>query len=179
VLTVSGLGLVDGIEVDTCWRVPTSRHPLYDTWFGMCRRCLDPRDARFTRYGGRGIGVCGQWLQFASFRDEIERLLGPRPEGMRLDRDDTDGDYEPGKCPVGHQLRAEEQALTGSDPVCQPPIVSAADSDQPPAGASAAATKAASSSTDQPWWYLARGIGLIVAALAALMTRRRRTPQTG
>ena len=66
----------------------------------------------------------------------------------------------------------------------KPPLVCASDSDQLPAGASAqaAAAKAASSSTDQPWWYLASGIGgigLIVAALAALMTRRRRTPQTG
>jgi uncharacterized repeat protein (TIGR01451 family) len=66
----------------------------------------------------------------------------------------------------------------------KPPIVCTSDSDQLPAGASAeaAAAKAASSSTDQPLWYLASGIGgigLIVAALAALMTRRRRTPQTG
>ena len=96
VLTGYRLRRVAASEVDTCWRVPTSRHPLYDTWYGMRRRCLDPRDARYKRYGGRGIGVCGPWLDFASFRDDIEHLLGPRPEGMRLDRIDNDGDYEPG-----------------------------------------------------------------------------------
>jgi len=86
--------------------------------------------------------------------------------------------------PTPKELLRLASVACASTSASKPPIVCASDSDQLPAGASAeaAATKAASSSTDQPWWYLASGIGgigLIVAALAALMTRRRRTPQTG
>jgi hypothetical protein len=73
-----------------------SRHPLYGTWKKMHRRCENPRVKDYPNYGGRGIRVCGEWREVAGFVAWIEANLGPRPDGMSLDRIHPDGDYEPG-----------------------------------------------------------------------------------
>lgn len=73
-----------------------SRHPFYPVWNGMLDRCENPDSTAYHRYGGRGITVCSQWHSAASFIGDIERLLGPRPEGCSLDRIDNDQGYEPG-----------------------------------------------------------------------------------
>lgn len=73
----------------------TRRTPTYNSWKAMIRRCTDPNSNGWKYYGGRGITVCDDWLHnFATFLDE----MGERPEGMTLDRIDSDGNYEPGNC---------------------------------------------------------------------------------
>ena len=42
---------------------------------------------------GRGIRVCDRWHDVALFISDIERWLGPRPEGMTLDRIMNAHDY--------------------------------------------------------------------------------------
>jgi hypothetical protein len=74
-----------------------SRHPLYQTWNGMLRRCEDPANVNYRLYGARGITVCPEWHDVAVFIADIERLLGPRPIRATLDRIDPDGPYAPGK----------------------------------------------------------------------------------
>lgn len=54
---------------------------------GAKRRCADPT---YGNYGGRGIKFL-----FKSF-SEFYAHIGPRPEGMTLDRIDNDGHYEIG-----------------------------------------------------------------------------------
>jgi hypothetical protein len=74
-----------------------SRHPLYDPWYTMIQRCENPAARNYKHYGGRGIKVCPEWHDVAVFIAWIEANLGPRPEGMTLDRwPDNDGDYKPG-----------------------------------------------------------------------------------
>jgi hypothetical protein len=69
--------------------------PVYWVWSSMKARCLNPKDSHFAHYGGRGITVCERWRQsFAAFRDD----MGPRPEGLEIDRINNDGNYEPGNC---------------------------------------------------------------------------------
>jgi hypothetical protein len=71
-----------------------SRHPLFDTWRKMIARCHDPEHHAYSRYGGRGIIVCDRWRDVRLFIDDIERALGPRPEGRTLDRVDNNGNYD-------------------------------------------------------------------------------------
>lgn len=71
-------------------------HPLYATWWNMIRRCENPVARGYARYGGCGIKVCDDWHDLAVFVADIERILGPRPEGMTLDRREVRGNYEPG-----------------------------------------------------------------------------------
>lgn len=67
----------------------------YSSWRAMKKRCADPEDDSFHRYGGRGIKVCDKWLKdFDAFLSD----LGPRPIGTTLDRIDGNGHYEPGNC---------------------------------------------------------------------------------
>lgn len=72
-------------------------HPLYAVHHGMMQRCYRADHPAFHRYGGRGITVCERWHDLRLFITDIERILGPRPEGMTLDRwPDNDGHYELG-----------------------------------------------------------------------------------
>lgn len=68
----------------------------YSAWSKMIRRCVDPKDAAFRNYGGRGIKVCKKWLN--SFENFLADM-GPRPSAEHsIDRIDNDGNYEPGNC---------------------------------------------------------------------------------
>lgn len=68
--------------------------PTYGTWRNMRRRCFDPEHERYADYGGRGITVCEQWLEFDAFLED----MGERPLGTTIDRIDVNGNYEPTNC---------------------------------------------------------------------------------
>ena len=70
-------------------------HYLYETWHTMLRRCHDPRQVDYKRYGARGITVCERWREnFAFFVAD----MGERPIGYTLDRIDNDGEYSSANC---------------------------------------------------------------------------------
>jgi hypothetical protein len=71
-----------------------SKHPLYDTWRGMIRRCSDIKNKEYKNYGGRGIRVCERWAN--NFYDFVNDVW-PKPVGdLTLDRINNNGNYEPG-----------------------------------------------------------------------------------
>lgn len=70
-----------------------SHTPVYYVWQSMIQRCHDPANKSFPRYGGKGIQVCQEWREsFVAFMS----YMGPRPEGLTLDRIDSKGNYEQG-----------------------------------------------------------------------------------
>lgn len=70
---------------------------IYTSWEGMKQRCLNPKNQRYEYYGGRGITICDRWSGKHGFENFLEDM-GPKPEGLSIDRKDNDGNYEPGNC---------------------------------------------------------------------------------
>jgi hypothetical protein len=68
--------------------------PVYNVWYQMLHRCLNPKNKRWDHYGGRGVKVCDRWLVFGNFVKD----MGDPPVGMTLDRKDNDGNYTPENC---------------------------------------------------------------------------------
>ena len=69
--------------------------PEYASWHGMKQRCLNPRNARFEYYGGRGIKICKRWKNsFTNFLAD----MGSRPANMTLGRIKNDGNYSRKNC---------------------------------------------------------------------------------
>lgn len=67
----------------------------YWSWHNAKRRCSDPNNEKFHRYGARGISMCPEWLNdFGAFFAH----MGPCPDRHTLDRIDNDKGYEPGNC---------------------------------------------------------------------------------
>lgn len=66
----------------------------YNTWRSMIRRCTVVTDKDYPRYGGRGITVCDEWLDYAKFSADMGE-----PEGSQtLDRIDPYGNYNKENC---------------------------------------------------------------------------------
>ena len=54
----------------------------YRSWDKMIQRCTNPNNHAFHYYGGSGVRVCEDWLDFSNFY----RDMGDRPEGMTIER---------------------------------------------------------------------------------------------
>lgn len=67
----------------------------YRTWNSMRQRCYNPNNIAYKSYGARGIEVCQEWHDFDCFVDSLIGAIGPRPEGMTLDRTNNNGNYGP------------------------------------------------------------------------------------
>lgn len=66
----------------------------YGIWRAMLNRCFNKNVPGYKDYGARGITVCDRWRHsFEAFLADV----GPRPSPeMELDRENNDGNYEPG-----------------------------------------------------------------------------------
>jgi hypothetical protein len=72
------------------------RTALYNVWAGIKKRCLNPNNHGYKDYGGRGIKVCDEWLEFVPFRDWA--LTHGYAKGLDIDRKEVNGNYEPLNC---------------------------------------------------------------------------------
>lgn len=69
---------------------------LYWCWKAIKQRCLNPRCRAYRNYGGRGITVCDEWMDFEPFL--AWALDAGWQKGLDLDRIDNDGNYTPSNC---------------------------------------------------------------------------------
>lgn len=69
---------------------------LYHVWASMKGRCKNKNNPAYKNYGGRGITVCEEWLDFSNFYEwSMSNGYG---DNLSIDRIDNDGNYEPDNC---------------------------------------------------------------------------------
>lgn len=66
---------------------------LYRAWENMKKRCLNKNNEKYHRYGGRGITICKEWMDFAVFREHM--LSIGWNSSLQIDRKDNDQGYNP------------------------------------------------------------------------------------
>lgn len=79
---------------------------LYRVWQSMVGRCKYPKTHGYKNYGGRGITVCNEWLDFATFK--YWALSSGYKEGLSIERIDVNGNYTASNC---KWITRKEQAL--------------------------------------------------------------------
>ena len=70
---------------------------LYNIYRGMKDRCYYKSHNRYNYYGGRGISICGEWLNdFMAFYTWA--IDNGYDDNLTIDRIDVNGNYEPCNC---------------------------------------------------------------------------------
>ena len=69
---------------------------LYIIWESAIQRCHNPKQTNYYRYGARGIRVCAEWRDYATFR--AWAVSHGYAKGLTLDRKESSGNYEPDNC---------------------------------------------------------------------------------
>lgn len=66
----------------------------YRTWSHMLSRCRNPKTQDYKYYGGRGISVCKEWIDFRNFLKD----MGESPNDCEIDRIDNNLGYFKENC---------------------------------------------------------------------------------
>jgi hypothetical protein len=69
---------------------------LYQIWENMKQRCLNKNYKRYSYYGGCGISICDEWIEFVNFNDWS--INNGYKDGLTIDRKDNFGNYTPENC---------------------------------------------------------------------------------
>jgi len=90
------VGATRGVVDAGNWNGLSAKHRnTYRSWEHMIDRCYNDKHPHYRHYGGRGIIVCERWREsFPAFLED----MGDRPDGLTLERIETDSNYEPGNC---------------------------------------------------------------------------------
>lgn len=72
---------------------------IYRIYYNMKSRCLNHKDDRYKDYGGRGISICKEWLDFNGFENFCEwSMNNGYLDNLTIDRINVNGNYEPSNC---------------------------------------------------------------------------------
>lgn len=69
---------------------------LYSRWCQIKSMCINPSNAQWYLYGGKGVHLCDDWMDFRNFKRWM--LAQGYKEGMYLFRIDKSKDYCPENC---------------------------------------------------------------------------------
>lgn len=68
-------------------------------YYSMKNRCYNPNNRSYANYGGRGIGICQEWLGESGVESFIKWSISHGYEdGLTIDRINVDKDYSPRNC---------------------------------------------------------------------------------
>lgn len=84
-----------------CTRGRNQKHGLsytriYTCWHSMKERCFNKSRPNYRLWGGKGVKICDEWLDFNNFMQWS--LANGYNDLLQLDRIDNDGDYCPENC---------------------------------------------------------------------------------
>lgn len=75
----------------------SSKEALYTKWASMKARCYNSKATNYKNYGGRGVTICGEWLNdYVAFRDWA--IGNGYSIGLTIDRINVNGNYCPDNC---------------------------------------------------------------------------------
>ena len=89
---------------------------LHATWTNMLSRCRNPHNKGFKDYGGKGVRVCAEWLNFEVFQSWA--LTHGYQDNLTIERKDVFGNYEPSNCtwiPKSEQSRNRRSSKVNRD----------------------------------------------------------------
>lgn len=95
---------------------------IYGVWKAMKYRCLNKNGSAYKHYGGRGIKVCKEWLEFLPFYEWA--MSHGYKEKLTIERIENNGNYEPDNCTFAtwqeqsRNKRMRKDNKTGTQGIC-------------------------------------------------------------
>lgn len=93
---------------NSCVGIGNIKHKMcytkfYKIWNAMKQRCLNKNNASYKDYGGRGITVCDNWLEFNNFyndmyKDYLKHVEEFGEKDTTIERKENNNGYEKDNC---------------------------------------------------------------------------------
>lgn len=83
-------------EINKEYKEYSSYSRLHNIWKLMKQRCFNKNATGYHNYGGRGITICKEWLDYNVFVNWA--INNGYSDNLSIDRIDVNGNYEPNNC---------------------------------------------------------------------------------
>lgn len=92
-------------------RLDSDYYRYYKIWNNMMCRCYNPDVTQYKFYGGKGIKVCPEWLDFKEFFNWLQDNDYIADDDLAIDRIDENKGYYPENCVIVN--KSINSAFTG------------------------------------------------------------------